>query len=172
LLFNHNIVLPFTNTITDHFETLADGDPQLQFAHTFSRRTGAGTSPKPAPSQPFLGPVLHTLPAHDVFCQLTYFIQTYSLTEEWSIQKITSFVSIVSLQNKIGSRGSTSYIWNNSKLALLFPNLAHDMRVIIVKYHAQSRNNENMSSSMKSYQFLRRKIERGLYLLDQTCLPD
>jgi hypothetical protein len=57
-------------------------------------------------------------------------------------------------------------------LALLFPNLAHDMRVIIVKYHAQSRNNENMSSSMKSYQFLRRKIERGLYLLDQTCLPD
>jgi hypothetical protein len=165
-------VLPFTNTTSACFETPAEGEPQLQFAHTFSRPNCFGTAPNPAPSQPFIGPVPHPLPAHDVFCQLTSLLQPYSLTEEWSIRQITPFVYFVRLQNNIGSRGSTSCIWNNSKLELLLPNLPHEQRVIAVNYHSQGRNNANVSSSMKSYQFLRRKIERGLYLLDQTGLPD
>jgi hypothetical protein len=167
-----NVVLSFTNTASAFFETPADGVPQLQFAHTFSQRNSFGPAPKPAPSQPFLGPLPHPLPAHDVFYQLTSLLQSYSLTEEWSIRQITPFVSIVRLQNNIGSQGSTSCIWNNSKLSLLLPNLPHELRFIVVTYHSQGRNIANVSSSMKSYQFLRRKIERGLYLLDQTGLPD
>jgi hypothetical protein len=43
---------------------------------------------------------------------------------------------------------------------------------MVVTYHAQGRNNANVSSSMKSYQILRWSIERGFYLLDQTGLLD
>jgi hypothetical protein len=106
-------------------------------------------------SPPWLLPLLHS----------------YSLTEEWSIKQITSFVSVVHLQNSIGSRGSTSCIWNNSKLALLLPNLPVEMRIIVVTYHTRGCTSNNEPSSTKSYQFLHCKIERDLYLMDQTKLP-
>jgi hypothetical protein len=46
------------------------------------------------------------------------------------------------------------------------------MRVIIVTYRAHGRADRNTPSSMRSLKFLRQKIERGLYILDQTKLPE
>jgi hypothetical protein len=147
-----------------------DGIPQLHLAPTLSRRNGFGPAHEPAFSSPFFGPATYPLPAQDVYSQLIPLLQSYSLTEECSIRQITSFVYVVLLQNNIGSHGSASCIWKNSKLALLLPNLPVEMRIIVVTYRVRGCAASNTPSSMKSYRFWRHKIERGLYLLDQTKL--
>jgi hypothetical protein len=120
-----------------------DGIPQLHLAHTLSRRNGFGHAHEPAFSSPFIVRSPHPLPAQDVNSQLIPLLQSYSLTEEWSIRQIISFMSVVRLQNNIGSHGNTSCVWNNSKLALLLPNIPVEMSFIVVTYLSQGRAARN-----------------------------
>ena len=75
--------------------------------------------------------------------------------EEAVIRQITPLISIVKLAyGNIGAKENTTYMWNESKLSTILPNLPSKYQYFVLSYKSKN----NSSILLKSTEFNRIKI--------------
>lgn len=131
----------------------------LQYARSFSRRNGFGPSiVYPALSDNEDTNVTKARKLYDL-------LSSFTPAEEAAIRQITPLLSIVRLaQGNIGTKGNTSCVWQESKMATILPNLPSECKFIVVT-RQQQRGSRNLIRSTK---FKRQKIQDCLEILCNT----
>ena len=131
-------------------------DNNLDLCRKFSSRNGFGPGP--------LYDVLSIDPNVQHATEMRHLLSTCTLIEEAAIRQITPLVSILKLaQGNIGTKGNTSCVWINSKIATVLPNLPSQCKYIILKRSSRRSNVE-----INSMKFERRRIMRILQLFKLT----
>ena len=128
----------------------------LAVCRVFSTRNGFGPIPRPVPNTQHF--------------ELTALLASLTPGEEAAIRQVTPLVSIMRLKHgNIGSKGTTTCVWQQSKINAILPNLPHECRIITIQRRKQR---EGVHISLKSYEFQREKIVRALtWLKDTRAVP-
>jgi hypothetical protein len=141
-------------------EVTSENLPDLQHGFAYSLRNGFGPIPMMPPHTDGESPLVTRCR------ELQALLRTLTSAEEAAIRRITPLISIVRLAHgNIGSKGNTSCVWQQSKLATVLPNLPSECKFIIIT--RQDRAN-GAHEGLKSTKFSRKRIERVLTLLAQT----
>ena len=136
----------------------------MQIPNPLSKRCGFG--PVYVPYIPRRGPnETDTDRQRKMSYQLYRLLSLFTPAEESAIRRITPLLSVVMLgMGNIASKGCTSCVWQESKLATILPNLPSECNYIVIDRQRKG------GSKLKSTKVERAKIQEALHLLAATGL--
>jgi hypothetical protein len=147
---------------------------QLDQCRKFSLRNGYGPIPIPArpvgyvpydaaPRFPQGVPQEVRFSKECIEFELHTLLDSFTAAEEAAIREITVLLSIVRLKGgNLGTKGTTTCVWNKSVVNHLLPNLPQECKVLVIKARTNQGGPDHVR--MKSYQYKRKNIQRALEL--------